>query len=79
MNVVLGEYDKEHKGRDCVSMNGQKECTDGELKIAIASVTVHEKYNSHGLHNDIALIKLNKTAPYTGKINSLRPSDKHCL
>lgn len=67
MNVVLGEYDKKKRGRDCVTVDGQTECTGGHLTIPIQSVTVHEKYVPSSHDYDIALIKLKKNAPYRGK------------
>ncbi|XP_060837794.1 venom protease-like [Rhopalosiphum padi] len=41
------------------------------LDVPIEHVIIHEKYNSEGVHNDIALLKLNQSVVYTELIQPI--------
>ncbi|GBP52166.1 Phenoloxidase-activating enzyme [Eumeta japonica] len=69
-NVRLGEYNtgNEISERDCVrTAGGGWDCTDPPLVIPIEQFIVHEGYRpwDPNKRNDIALLRLKYTAPYT--------------
>ncbi|XP_047539123.1 phenoloxidase-activating enzyme-like [Vanessa atalanta] len=67
-SVRLGEYNTTNNGPDCVEVEGDGlDCTSGAISIPIAETIIHPQYNTDKIviqANDIALIKLEKLAPY---------------
>ncbi|XP_049881037.1 phenoloxidase-activating enzyme-like isoform X2 [Pectinophora gossypiella] len=75
-HVRLGEYDTSNdvSEPDCVKVpGGGMDCTEGVKVIAIEKVIPHPQYNpSNSLRrNDIALLRLRETAPYTDFIRPI--------
>lgn len=69
-NVRLGEYDVSNEvGKpDCVTHNGGNDCTEGAVVIPIEMVITHPDYSDTTIkRSDVALIKMSKSAPYSGK------------
>lgn len=72
--VRLGEYDIAHDGKDCAPVEaGGEDCTDGVIKVNIESIHPHPQYNPASAlkRNDIALIRLAQTAPFTDFIRPI--------
>lgn len=69
-NVRLGEYDTANSGPDCVEVEGGEpgtlDCTSDLVIIPIERIIPHPDYNSLK-RNDIAMLRLQHTAQYTGK------------
>ncbi|CAB3225806.1 unnamed protein product [Arctia plantaginis] len=68
IRIRLGEYDKDHEGPDCkTSESGGVDCTDGTIRIPIEKAIPHPEYNPNSVsrRHDIALIRMNRLAPFT--------------
>ncbi|KOB68749.1 Prophenol oxidase activating enzyme 3 [Operophtera brumata] len=75
-NVRLGEYDTSHVGKDCAVVEaGGEDCNDGIVTIGIEESIPHSDYNKNGQNsknrNDIALIRLAQSAPFTDFIRPI--------
>ncbi|KAJ8708821.1 hypothetical protein PYW08_010203 [Mythimna loreyi] len=74
-SVRLGEFDFNHEGPDCeIEADSNSYCTEGAVSIEIETTTPHPKYaypNHPSKWNDIALVRLKKTAPYTDFIRPI--------
>ncbi|XP_050356530.1 phenoloxidase-activating enzyme-like [Nymphalis io] len=74
-SVRLGEYNTTNNGPDCIEVEGDGvDCTTGAISIPIAETIVHPEYNTEKIvveANDIALIKLEKMAPYNDFIRPI--------
>lgn len=68
-NVVLGEYEMNNHGTDCaMDIDGVNDCTDGAISIPVKDIHIHPSYfGDVSSKGDIALIRLARAAPYTGK------------
>lgn len=64
----LGDYNKTNDGPDCILSPDVEDCTEGETRIQIDRTIPHPQYklNQISRQNDIGLIRMKKTAPYTG-------------
>ena len=64
----LGEYDT-RTDPDCVEQSGQRKCGTPvqDFRVSPSDIIVHPRYNV--TDNDIALIKLNRDATFTGKFD----------
>lgn len=74
VSVRLGEHDITNEGRDCqVPPGGGEDCNDGAQSIAIEEIVAHPNYNpsSSLKRDDIALVRLRTTAPYTDFIRHI--------
>ncbi|CAK1589515.1 unnamed protein product [Parnassius mnemosyne] len=74
INVRLGEYDITNPGPDCVEVEGGgNDCTAGVLILPIEHLIPHPNYSpgSRLRRNDIALIRISQTAPYTDFIRPI--------
>ncbi|KAJ8708469.1 hypothetical protein PYW07_010594 [Mythimna separata] len=71
-NVRLGDYDYNHEGPDCVAGTNE-DCNDGAVSIEIESTIPHPKYAypHPSKWNDIGLIRMKKTAPFTDFIRPI--------
>ncbi|XP_075986219.1 phenoloxidase-activating enzyme-like isoform X2 [Anticarsia gemmatalis] len=72
--VRLGEYDTTHEGPDCAPVDGGGEdCTDGAIKVPIEKTIPHELYGTGQFmrRNDIALIRMAQSAPFTDFIRPI--------
>lgn len=69
-NVIVGEYDITHHGKDCATdIDGVSDCTDGAISIPVEDIQIHPSYSGEdSSQGDIALIRLAKAVPYTGKL-----------
>ncbi|CAH0598196.1 unnamed protein product [Chrysodeixis includens] len=66
--VRLGEYDTSNDGPDCAIVEAEAEdCNEGVIRIDIEKVIPHPKYfpTNYQKTNDIALLRLKRTAPFT--------------
>ncbi|XP_032521800.2 phenoloxidase-activating enzyme-like isoform X1 [Danaus plexippus] len=73
-NIRLGEYDTSNSESDCVEgEGGGVDCADEVLVIPIEKIIAHEGYDpmSPLRRNDIALIRMATSAPYTGFIQPI--------
>lgn len=61
VRVRLGEWDLKSE-EDC---NDDNLCTDKPVDVDVGSYVVHEGYDSKNIHNDVALIKLDKPVIFT--------------
>ncbi|KPI92987.1 Serine protease easter [Papilio xuthus] len=65
VDIYMAEYDKRTFPMDCrLSANGQKSCITNVV-VKAEKVIPHSGFNSKTLQNDIALIRLRESAPYT--------------
>ncbi|XP_014367559.2 spaetzle-processing enzyme isoform X2 [Papilio machaon] len=65
VDIYMSEYDKRTFPMDCkTSADGQKSCITNVV-VQAEKVVPHTGFNSKTLKNDIALIRLRETAPYT--------------
>ncbi|CAH2057798.1 unnamed protein product, partial [Iphiclides podalirius] len=74
VSVRLGEYDISNPGPDCVETpGGGEDCTAGPTSVAIEEIIPHDSYdaNDRNRKHDIALVRLNETAPYTDFIRPI--------
>ncbi|XP_059044974.1 phenoloxidase-activating enzyme-like [Achroia grisella] len=70
--VRLGEYNTTNNGKDCVEVEGGGiDCTDPVVIIEIKRYIHHPQYMFYESKNDIALIQLKKSAPYTDFIRPI--------
>lgn len=63
----MGEYDKS-TGIDCVDISGGQDCNEEAVTIGIEEIKPHPDYqpSKGNEQNDIAVIRLENDAPYTG-------------
>ncbi|KAJ8708456.1 hypothetical protein PYW07_010581 [Mythimna separata] len=70
--VRLGEFDTSNDGPDCVAAaGGGEDCTEGALSFNIERTIPHPKYDTPRKRNDIGLIRIKGTAPYTDFIRPI--------
>lgn len=72
--VRLGEYNITNEGPDCkITAGGGQDCTEGVTRIEIERTIPHPQYNpiKTSRWNDIGLIRLKETAPYTDFIRPI--------
>ncbi|XP_075985901.1 phenoloxidase-activating enzyme-like [Anticarsia gemmatalis] len=72
--VRLGEYDATHEGPDCTPVaGGGQDCNEGVTRIPIDKTIPHPEYNpaSTQKRNDIALIRMRQSAPFTDFIRPI--------
>ncbi|KAJ8708812.1 hypothetical protein PYW08_010194 [Mythimna loreyi] len=70
--VRLGEFDTSNDGKDCVAAaGGGEDCTDGAISFNIEKIIPHPKYGQTAKRNDIGLIRIQGTAPYTDFIRPI--------
>lgn len=63
--VRLSEYDTSNEGEDCVKVEADgDDCTNGDVKINIKKYVLYPGYSTESRRDDIALIRLEKTAPF---------------
>lgn len=52
-----------------MDIDGVNDCTDGAISIPVEDIRIHPSYSGEvSSQGDIALIRLAKAAPYTGKL-----------
>lgn len=68
VKVFLAEYDRRTFPKDCkhVLGHGQK-CVENVVMYAEDAIP-HPQYDNNRLYNDIALLRLQGMAPYTGEL-----------
>lgn len=71
MDIYLAEYDKRTFPRDCKNVLGEGQKCIENIVMKAEDVVLHPQYDDTQLTNDIALIRLQGNAPYTGKIFSV--------
>ncbi|XP_058056100.1 uncharacterized protein LOC131207501 [Anopheles bellator] len=70
--VRLREYNV-HTDPDCVVENNLKDCSDNKLDLPPKQIIPHPEYNPESSHqrNDIALIRIDQTPPFTDFLRSI--------
>ncbi|XP_059470181.1 melanization protease 1-like [Neocloeon triangulifer] len=69
-SVLLGELDANSE-IDCVKSFGQDVCSAPPQSFGIEQAIPHPQYNPTTIHNDIALLRLNRDADFS--VDSVRP------
>lgn len=69
VQVNLAEYDKRTFPNDCKSTRNGRKCIENIVMYAEEIIT-HPQYENENLVNDISLIRIRGSAPYTGKLFS---------
>ncbi|XP_047995220.1 serine protease easter-like [Leguminivora glycinivorella] len=71
VEVYLAEYDKRTFPRDCMISPGEGRRCIENIAMRAEDVVLHPQYDDTRLQNDIALIRLKGTAPYTDYIRPI--------
>jgi hypothetical protein len=70
--VRLGEFNLDDNP-DCIQELDEQDCADPPIDFGVANKIIHPMYtvNSQNHHHDIAIIKLDRAAPYTDFIRPI--------
>ncbi|XP_063533793.1 phenoloxidase-activating enzyme-like [Cydia strobilella] len=71
VEIYLAEYDKRTFPRDCMISPGEGRRCIENIAMRAEDVVLHPQYDDARLQNDIALIRLRGTAPYTDYIRPI--------
>ena len=65
--IRLGEWDLS-KNPDCEKVNNRIKCADAHFTVYPETVVIHKNYSRRArLSDDIALVRVDRTIPFTGK------------
>ena len=66
--IRIGEHQRNHPGRDCVTVKGETRCSVGVQDIDVENIIYHPNYSRpNRFLNDIAIVKITKEAEMNGK------------
>ncbi|ETN60566.1 CLIP-domain serine protease subfamily B [Anopheles darlingi] len=74
--VRLREYNV-HTDPDCVVENDVKDCSEDKLDLPPKEIIVHSDYNPSTQRNDIALIRIEQTPPYSDFLRAICLPDRN--